>query len=136
MSSGADSTVGQANRLHPCATAGSAFRGKGKSPGETGLRAARSAAAAACEEAAPGRGAAPPPSGIPKVEMADKDARTCLVKVGDVLPDAKLPDLAGKEQRLHDLYGPRLTIVFFWNAEGPYGIEELQDMANGLCAAL
>ncbi len=66
--------------------------------------------------------------------MADKDARTCLVRVGNVLPNAELPDLAGKQQRLHRLYGPRLTVVFFWNAAGPYGIEELQDMANGLCA--
>ena len=64
--------------------------------------------------------------------MAEKDARTCLVKVGDVLPDATLPNLVGKKLRLRDLYGPKLTIVFFWNAEGPYGIEELQDMC-GLC---
>lgn len=75
----------------------------------------------------------PPPTGIPKVELADMDAKMCLVKVGDVLPDAELPDLAGKKQQLRDLYGPRLTIVFFWSAEGPYGVEELQDMANGLC---
>ena len=75
----------------------------------------------------------PPPPGVPKVELADKDARTCLVKVGDALPEAELLDLTGTKQRLRDLYGPRLTVVFFWNAEGPYGVEQLQDMAKGLC---
>ena len=74
-----------------------------------------------------------PPPGVPKVELADKDARTCLVKVGDALPEAELLDLTGTKQRLRDSYGPRLTVVFFWNAEGPYGVEQLQDMAKGLC---
>ena len=38
----------------------------------------------------------PPPPTIPKVAMSETLRAACLVNVGDVLPDAELPDVAGK----------------------------------------
>ena len=67
---------------------------------------------------------------IPQVELTDKDAAACLVKVGDAMPDAELPDLAGKTQPLKALYGQKLTVVVFWTAESVYGVAELQDLAR------
>ncbi len=54
---------------------------------------------------------------MPKVVLTEAHAKTCLVKVGDSLPDLPLKDLAGKSQTLKDLlYGNRLTVVLFWNS--------------------
>jgi len=70
----------------------------------------------------------PPPPTIPVVKMTSKLAATCLVKVGDLLPEASLPDLDGKRQSLHELLGERLSVVCFWSSSHPYALEELQDL--------
>jgi peroxiredoxin len=58
----------------------------------------------------------PPPGAIPKVSLSDKFRATCLVQVGDELPDAELTDLGGNKVVLKSLYGEQLTLVVFWNA--------------------
>ena len=56
---------------------------------------------------------APPPT-IPKVVLSETLRATCLVNVGQTIPDAELSDAAGKMQTFHSLYGQNLTVVSFW----------------------
>lgn len=56
----------------------------------------------------------PPPPTIPKVVMSNELLATCLVNVGDTIPEAELADLDGKMSELGSLYGPKLTVVCFW----------------------
>jgi peroxiredoxin len=57
----------------------------------------------------------PEPLHEPRVELSEGHRRTCLVQVGDLMPQLSLPDLEGKVRSLSDLYGERLTVVVFWN---------------------
>jgi peroxiredoxin len=57
----------------------------------------------------------PPSAAIPKVSLTDKLSVTCLVKVGNELPDVELAGLDGNKVALKSLYGNALTVVFFWN---------------------
>lgn len=65
---------------------------------------------------------------MPKVILSDAHAKTCLVKVGDTLPEIALKDLAGKPQTLAPLLGKRLTVVLFWRSDNSYAVEELADL--------
>jgi peroxiredoxin len=58
----------------------------------------------------------PPPATMPKVSLTDKLSATCLVKVGDELPEIELAGVDGKNVALRSLYGDTLSVVFFWNA--------------------
>jgi peroxiredoxin len=58
----------------------------------------------------------PPPATIPKVSLTEKLRATCLVKVGDELPDVDLSALEGNRVSLKSFYGDALTVVFIWNA--------------------
>jgi peroxiredoxin len=70
------------------------------------------------------------PAVIPKVVMSAADVATCLVKVGDALPAAKLPDLAGKQQSLRSLAGKKLTVVLFWTAGNAASQRALEDLKS------
>jgi hypothetical protein len=59
----------------------------------------------------------PPKPTIPKVSLTAVQRATCLVQVGDLLPEAALPDLEGKTQDLKSLYGEKLTVVCFWGVQ-------------------
>jgi hypothetical protein len=58
--------------------------------------------------------APPPPPTIPKVALSEELNASCLVKVGDAMPGAELPDAAGKISTLESLYGQKLTVVCLW----------------------
>ena len=60
----------------------------------------------------------------PLVHLSDGHDKTCLVKVGDHMPELSLPDLNGDEKSLVDLYGEKLTVVVFWNSKNVYGAEQ------------
>jgi peroxiredoxin len=65
---------------------------------------------------------------MPKVQLTERHAETCLAKVGDLMPDLRLPDLKGREQSLSKLLGSKLTVVLFWRSQHPYDVEELADL--------
>ena len=54
---------------------------------------------------------------LPEVIMSRQHEDMCRVKVGDAMPEVKLPDIAGKEQTLSALRGERLTLVAFWRVD-------------------
>jgi peroxiredoxin len=58
----------------------------------------------------------PPPATMPKVSLTDKLRATCLVKVGDELPEVELAGIDGSKVAINSLFGEALTVVFFWNA--------------------
>lgn len=80
------------------------------------------------EEKAGKKPAPPPKPVIAKVMLDDKSAATCLVKVGETLPEGRLPDLKGKGHSIQSLRGKKLSVVFFWTAENPYALQGLQDL--------
>jgi peroxiredoxin len=69
----------------------------------------------------------PPRPTIPKVSMSKDLLATCRVQAGDKMPEGQLSDVDGKPQSLGKLFGKRLTVVFFWTAESPYSIGEVED---------
>jgi peroxiredoxin len=71
---------------------------------------------------------------MPKVVLSEAHAKTCLVKVGDPLPDMELKDLAGKTQSINSLMGKKLTVVVFWRSDNSYSLEELSDIGPDVAA--
>jgi peroxiredoxin len=70
---------------------------------------------------------------MPAVVMSNAHAASCLVAVGDAMPDFEMTDLAGNAQSLHKLLGEKLTVVAFWNGRRPTALEELADMQPAVC---
>ena len=70
----------------------------------------------------------PPPPTIPEVKLTESLQQTNKVGVGDNLPDAELPDLQGQKRTLAELFGEKLTVVVFWQADDPYSTLELEDL--------
>ena len=67
----------------------------------------------------------PLPLEIPKTGMTEEDRKKCHVYRGDPMPEATLPDLEGKDRRLRDLYGEKLTVILFWASEKEYSLSHL-----------
>jgi len=63
---------------------------------------------------------------IPKVNLPAQLAATCLVKVGDAVPEAELPDLTGKPTPLRSLFGKKATVILFWSSESLYALQALR----------
>ena len=76
------------------------------------------------------------PPAVPAVEMSARHAATCLVKVGDTMPDARLPNLAGQEQDLSTLLGEKLTVLFFWTSGNRHSVLEMRDLAVKIASPL
>ena len=73
---------------------------------------------------------------IPPVVMSEQHAVTCLVRVGDTMPDARLTDLSGKEQDLSKLLGDKLTVVFFFSTKDRHSLDQVGDMAVQIASPL
>jgi len=60
--------------------------------------------------------AAEPPAPItyPKVRLTAAHRETCILDVGQTMPEAELPGLDGQVHPLRPLYGEKLTVVCFW----------------------
>jgi hypothetical protein len=57
----------------------------------------------------------PPPLTIPKVGLTDTLRATCLVNVGDTIPDAELLTAVGGKIALQSQYGEKFTVLFLWS---------------------
>jgi len=65
----------------------------------------------------------------PTAWQIDTPAATCLVKVGQALPDVTLADLNGQSQQLSKLMGDRLTVVVLYSNSNIHAATELNDLA-------
>ena len=74
----------------------------------------------------------PPKPTMPEVKLTDALAATCLIKVGDTMPEATLPDLKGKATELRSLRGEKLTVVCFWKGDHLYALEELRELEKSV----
>jgi peroxiredoxin len=68
----------------------------------------------------------PPAAKMPEVKMPAALAQTCLVKVGDAMPEAALANLEGKPAALRSLLGKKLTAVLFWQSDNMYATQALE----------
>jgi peroxiredoxin len=57
----------------------------------------------------------PPPLTIPKVGLTDSLRATCLVTVGDLMPNGELASADGNKVALESQLGEKYTVVFFWS---------------------
>jgi peroxiredoxin len=105
-----------------------------KEPGKEPTTAQSQAPASPNPTAAP----APPPS-IPKVYLTEEQRKNSHVGVGDLLPDAALPDLSGKPLSIRGQFGKRLTVLVLFHAGGMVdnmrSKELLQDLDRDVIAA-
>jgi peroxiredoxin len=69
-----------------------------------------------------------PPLEMPQVLLTEAEQKSSKVNVGDVMPDLSLPDMQGKQQKLSQLFGDKLTVVAFWTPTNPYAVEEVRDL--------
>jgi peroxiredoxin len=60
----------------------------------------------------------PPPLTIPKVGLSDALRATCLVNVGDIMPDGELLTADGGKVSLESQYGEKYIVVFLWSEGG------------------
>ena len=67
----------------------------------------------------------PPAPKMPEVKLPEQLQKTCLVKVGDAMPEAELSGLEGKRVSLRSLFGEKLTVVLFWNSDNLYSTQAL-----------
>jgi peroxiredoxin len=68
------------------------------------------------------------PADLPKIHLSEQHRATCLLKQGDAIPDARLPDLDGDEKQLSALYGEKLTVLCFWTGTSPIAEWQLSDL--------
>ncbi len=68
----------------------------------------------------------PPAPKMPEVKMPAALAQTCLVKVGDAMPDTELTSVDGKRLAIRSLLGKKLTVVLFWQSENMYATQALE----------
>ncbi len=60
----------------------------------------------------------PPPLTIPKVGLTDALRATCLVNVGDMMPNGELLTADGGKVSLESQFGEKYTVLFFWSEGG------------------
>jgi hypothetical protein len=60
----------------------------------------------------------PPPLTIPKVGLSDALRATCLVNVGDFMPNGELLTADGGKATLDSLFGEKYMVVFLWSEGG------------------
>jgi peroxiredoxin len=65
---------------------------------------------------------------MPQVHLSEQHAKTCLVRVGDMLPKFELTNLAGEKKPFGDLVGEKLSVVVFWDGREATALEELADL--------
>lgn len=70
----------------------------------------------------------PPKPTMPKTTFTEMRTKTNLVNVGDAMPNAALQDLGGQPVELRSLFGPKLTVVCFWNGQGTSNLQALSEL--------
>ncbi len=72
----------------------------------------------------------PVDASIPQVQLPEMLTATCLVGVGDRMPDAPMDVLGGEQAPLRSQFGPRLTVMLFWASDNLYACDELRDLTG------
>ena len=71
---------------------------------------------------------APKQKEIPKVDLGKQLEATCLVAVGNPMPEGELPGLDGKAVSLRSLFGAKATVILFWSSENGYAKQALRKL--------
>ncbi len=75
---------------------------------------------------------APLPVFLPTVSMSQEHRQSCLVFVGDEMPDGLPVDSDGKEHSVRQSLGKQHTVVVLWDAANPYALDQFQELAHDL----
>jgi hypothetical protein len=68
----------------------------------------------------------------PSVSMTEHHRKSCLVFVGDHMPQGTLEDSGGREHSILKSLGQRLTAIVFWNARNPYALDQFEELPHDL----
>ena len=68
----------------------------------------------------------------PKVLLSDAHRATCLIGVGDVLPELSVMRRSGETAQLLQFSGEKLTVVVFWSAQSRFGREQISRLPQEL----
>ncbi|MFO7907810.1 MAG: hypothetical protein R6U98_34510 [Pirellulaceae bacterium] len=68
----------------------------------------------------------------PSVSMSHEHRKSCLVYIGDSMPDGRLSDHEGKQHSVLESLGKRLTAIVFWNTKNPYALEQFEQLEHDL----
>lgn len=66
----------------------------------------------------------------PRVILSDAHQQTCLVGVGDAMPQLELTDAAGNAQKLPELFGQQFTVIVFWSTKNVLGREQIERLSS------
>ncbi|HJN13573.1 MAG TPA: TlpA disulfide reductase family protein [Pirellulaceae bacterium] len=72
----------------------------------------------------------------PTVVLSRSHEQTCLVNVGDTIPDLALKRLTGESVSLKELRGDNLTVVVFWTHRLAFAREQFQRLASEVALPL
>ncbi len=78
----------------------------------------------------------PPPPTIPTVNLTESLRATCLVDVGDPIPEGELADLEGATHSVRGVLGETLTVVLFWHSGNMHSVVQLEDLARDIAGPL
>ncbi len=67
----------------------------------------------------------------PRVWLSDDHQKTCLVGVGDPMPEMQLSD-GSETVALKEAYGEDFTVVVFWSVANPFAVEQFTHMASDI----
>lgn len=73
----------------------------------------------------------PEAASIPGVKLPEADEATCLIKVGDVLPEGELTTVDGEKKAIGEMLGKGGSVIFFWTA----GSSEIAEKTVALALA-
>jgi peroxiredoxin len=76
----------------------------------------------------------PPKPTMPKVELTQTLEATCLVKVGDAMPEGNLAQPDGRVVESKSLLGPKLTVICFWGSGSMSSLQELDELQKYVAA--
>lgn len=69
---------------------------------------------------------------LPNVSLSEQHRATCLVHVGDSFPVLALETLDGHPTTLSAHFGPRGTVVIFWQTRQPMAVEQIRRLRHEL----
>ena len=63
---------------------------------------------------------------VPQVLLSEAHQKTCLLTIGDAIPNITVTDIEGTNHQLPRLLSDRLTVLLFWNEQSALAMEQFR----------